>query len=148
MFRSRVRWLAVPVLAGLSLAACQQAEVAHEAVHPAEIEPVETLGVNRLTLTEQAIQRLDLRTTEVREQSVSRSDTPRLVVPISALIYDATGGTWIYTSPQPRTFIRERVDVDYIEDETVVLKEGPPAGTVVVSMATAELYGADFGVGH
>jgi hypothetical protein len=69
-------------------------------------------------------------------------------VPHSALIYDPKGQTWVYTSPQPRTFVRQKVDVDYVEGDLVVLNDGPAAGTVVVSMAAAEIYGADSGVGH
>jgi hypothetical protein len=64
------------------------------------------------------------------------------------LIYDPAGQTWIYTSPQPRTFVKTRVDVDYVEGELAVLNDGPPVGTVVVSTAAAEVYGADTGVGH
>jgi len=64
------------------------------------------------------------------------------------LIYDPKGQTWVYTSPQPRTFVRHKVDVDYIEGNIVVLNEGPPMGMVVASVGVAELYGAEFKVGH
>ncbi len=66
----------------------------------------------------------------------------------SALIYDPKGQTWVYTSPQPRTFVKHKVDVEYVEGDLAVLSDGPPAGTVVVSTAAAEVYGADSGVGH
>jgi hypothetical protein len=99
-------------------------------------------------MTERAIERLALKTDEVREQKVLRSAAPRKVVPHSALIYDPKGETWVYTSPEPRTFVKHKVDVEYVEGDLAVLKEGPPAGTVVVSTAAAEVYGADAGVGH
>lgn len=94
------------------------------------------------------MERVDLRTVEVGEQRVSRSASPRRVVPYSSLIYDGHGATWVYTSPEPRTFVRHEVHVDYIEGDTVVLNDGPPVGTVVASVGVAELYGAEFGVGH
>jgi len=72
----------------------------------------------------------------------------RKVVPYSALIYDPQGETWVYTSPQPRTFVRASVDVDYIDGDVAVLESGPPAGTVVASVGVAELYGTEFKVGH
>jgi hypothetical protein len=117
-------------------------------VHPVEVEKIGGSEVNRVTMTEKALERIALKTDKVREELVSRSTSPRLVVPHSALIYDPNGQTWVYTSPQPRTFVKQKVDVDYVEGDLAVLRVGPPVGTVVVSTAAAEVYGADFGVGH
>lgn len=142
-------WMAAGlIIGGLQLTACQRHQVVHEEAHPADVQAIEGSNLHRVTLTEKAIQRIDLTTTEVRVQRVSRSDAPQKVVPYASLIYDAQGQTWIYTSPQPRTFIRHKVDVDYIEGDLAILKDGPPAGTVIALRAVAELYGADFGVGH
>ena len=71
----------------------------------------------------------------------------RKVIPYSAVIYDLTGDTWVYTSPEPLTFVRQPVTVDYIEGDTAVLVDGPDAGTLVATVGVAELYGADTGVG-
>lgn len=143
------RWLAAGlIVVGLQLTACKRHPAVHEAEHPSEVQALEGSNVKRVTLTEKAMQRLDVRTTEVREQRVSRSIVPRKVVPYAAVIYDPQGQTWIYTSPQPRTFIRHKVDIDYVENDLAVLNDGPPAGTVIASRAVAELYGTDFGVGH
>jgi hypothetical protein len=128
--------------------ACQKHDETHHAEHPATIEKIEGSELSRVTLSEKAIQRLDLKTDEVREVKVKGSTTPRKVVPYSALIYDPQGNTWIYTSPQSRTFVRQKVEVDFIEGNFVVLNDGPPVGTVVASVAVAELYGAEFEVGH
>lgn len=147
--KHRSRWLAAGLLGvSMQFAACEQASEAHKAEHPVEVEKVEGSDVNRITMTEQALARIDLKTDKVREQKMSRSDAARKVVPHSALIYDPKGETWVYTSPEPRTFMKHKVDVDYVEGDLAVLNEGPPAGTVVVSTATAEVYGADTGVGH
>jgi hypothetical protein len=143
------RWLvAVLIFVGLQLSACQKHSDTHLTEHPAEIEKIEGSELSRVTLTEKAIERIDLQTDEVREVTTKRSPTPRNVVPYSALIYDPKGQTWVYTSPKPRTFVRHKVDVDYIEGNLVVLNDGPAMGTVVASVGVAELYGAEFKLGH
>lgn len=145
----RNRWLIVVlIIAGLQLSACERKSGAHHAEHPAQVEHIEGTALSRVTLTEKAAQRIDLKTDQVREAKVKRSASPRKVVPYSSLIYDPQGQTWIYTSPKPRTFIRHKVEVDYIEADIAVLNEGPPTGTVVASVGVAELYGTEFGVGH
>lgn len=133
---------------GLQIGACAPPPARHQTVHPVEVEKIGGSEVNRVTMTEKALERIALKTDKVREELVSRSTSPRLVVPHSALIYDPNGQTWVYTSPQPRTFVKQKVDVDYVEGDLAVLRVGPPVGTVVVSTAAAEVYGADFGVGH
>jgi len=140
--------IAALVSAGLQLTACQKQHAAHQAEHPAEIEKIDGSELSRVTLTEKAMQRIDLKTDQVREATVKRSTSPRRVVPYSSLIYDTQGQTWVYTSPQARTFVRSKVDIDYIEGDLAVLNDGPPTGTVVASVAVAELYGAEFKVGH
>ena len=72
----------------------------------------------------------------------------RLVIPYAALLYDANGATWTYTSPEARVFERAPVTVDFIKGDRVVLTEGPSAGTKVVTVGAQELLGAEFGVGH
>lgn len=136
------------VAAFLVLAACQKHPGDVQAEHPAEVKPIEGTELSTVTLTEKAMQRIDLKTDRVREQQVSRSPSPRKVVPYSSLIYDPEGQTWIYISPQARTFVRHKVDVDYIEGDIAVLNDGPPTDTVVASVGAAELYGAEFEVGH
>jgi hypothetical protein len=140
--------IAALVTSVLLLAACQQPQAAKHAEHPAEVKKIEGTELSRLTLSEKAMQRIDIKTDRVREQRVSRSAAVRKVVPYSSLIYDPQGRTWIYTCPQPRTFVRHKIEVEYIEGDTAVLKEGPPAGTIVASVGVAELYGAEFKVGH
>jgi hypothetical protein len=81
------------------------------------------------------------------EISLLGNGIERMVVPYSALIYDLQGNTWVYTSSEPLVFIRQPVVVDYIDGDNVVLLQGPPVGTDVVTVGVAELYGADTGVG-
>jgi hypothetical protein len=140
------RWMVVIlIMAGLLLAACSEPVVNAASEQPALVEPIEGTELNRVVLTEKAAQRLDIQTTPVREEQMD--GTPHLVIPYAALIYDLNGGTWAYTSPEPLTFVRASITVDYIEGDIAVLLDGPPAGTAVATVGVAELYGADTGIG-
>jgi hypothetical protein len=81
------------------------------------------------------------------ELTLQGSGTQRPVAPYAAVIYGLQGDTWLYTNPEPLTFVREPVTIDYIDGDLAILAEGPPAGTVVVTAGAAELYGTEFGVG-
>lgn len=113
-----------------------------EKTEPATIEEVPGSDTKQVTLTKQAAERIDLQTTAV----VDRSGTT--VIPYGALVYDPAGNTWVYTSPRPLTFVRTSVLVASIAGKEVRLSRGPPAGTEVVTVGTAELYGAENEIGH
>lgn len=146
--RHNYRWMVVlPIIAGLQLSACQRPSMPH-AENPAKVKHIEGSELSLVTLTEKAAQRIDLKIDQVKEAKVKRSASKRKVVPYSSLIYDPNGQTWVYTSPKPLTFVRHKVEVDYIEGDVVVLNDGPATGTVVASLGVAELYGTEFEVGH
>ena len=138
-------WRSVLVLAsaasiGLSGCAAVKPAALPTGEAPASMEKVGDL--NRLTLTDKAVERLGLTTAKVTKGSA-------LEVPYGALIYDGAGKTWVYTNPEPRTYIRAAVTVDRITADNVQLRSGPPAGTDVVTVGAAELFGAEFGTkGH
>ena len=69
------------------------------------------------------------------------------MVPYAAILYDLNGNTWVYTVPAPLTYVRASITVDHIDGDQVYLLDGPPEGTEVVTVAVAELYGIDTGVG-
>ncbi|MGZ4480632.1 MAG: hypothetical protein ACXVY5_00370 [Gaiellales bacterium] len=69
---------------------------------------------------------------------------PQKVIPYPAVIYGVDGTAWTYTNPEPRTFIRARIQVDSIEGNRAVLSDGPPEGTMVVTVGGEELFGAEF----
>ena len=154
-------WVAAALIVALApLTGCQKQDSKHEAIHPAKAEDIEGSKLKRLTLTERAMERLDLQLAEVSMRKGPRQESLQLSVPYGALIYDAHGTEWVYTSPEDRVFIRAKVKVDYIEgvespEENsdgrkmmVFLKDGPEIGTRVVSVATEELYGEEKGIGH
>jgi len=134
------------MIAGLLLAACGQTSSATAGkVAPAKVEKIDGTELNRVVLTEKAAQRLDIQTAPVREEQIKGAQ--RKVIPYAAVVYDLQGKTWAYTNPEPLTFVRQAVTVDYIEGDNVVLVDGPPAGTAVVTVGVPELYGADTGIG-
>ncbi len=136
------------IVAGPNLAACQK-QAGHTKVEPAHVEQIEGSEVKHVTLTEKAIERIDLKTALVREEQVVGIDGGmRKIVPYSALIYDPNGKTWVYISPEPRKFVRHPVDVERIVGDDAVLFAGPDKDTAVATVGAAELYGAEHGVGH
>ena len=138
--------LVAPVLAGLHLAACQRVAEKKEKVAPAHVEHIEGEEVSRVTLTEKAAERLAVALDVVRDERVGGA--MRKVVPYGAVLYDVTGRTWVYTSPDSLVFVRREVVVDHIAGDLAVLSDGPPAGTRVVTLGATELHGAEFEIGH
>lgn len=80
------------------------------------------------------------------ELSLLGNGTQQKVVPYAAVIYGLQGETWVYTNPEPLVFVRDPILVDYVEGDVAVLLDGPTAGTAVVTVGGAELYGAETGV--
>ena len=77
------------------------------------------------------------------ELQLKGDDRKRKVVPYSALYYDGRGTPWVYVNTKPLTFERKRVEVERIEGESAILKDGPSVGTRVVTVGAALLYGAE-----
>jgi cobalt-zinc-cadmium efflux system membrane fusion protein len=73
---------------------------------------------------------------------------PRLVVPLSAVVYDQFGGSWVYVRKEEHKYVRERVEVERAAGEWAVLSRGPAKGSQVVRTGVAELFGTEFGAGH
>jgi hypothetical protein len=110
--------------------------------HPAKLEETDQKGIMRVVLEARAVERIGLQTTQVVEEG------GRKVIPYGAIMYDTKGETWTFTNPQPLTFVRHKVVVENIEGDRVTLSEGPPAGTVVVTVGATELMGAEHKYGH
>ena len=134
----------VMTIASVLLAACGQEAVeaapGGDAVTVSEIEGSE---VQRVTLSESSAARLGVETALVAEDA----ESGQLLIPYSALLYDASGATWTYTTSENLVFVREAVEVELIEGDFAQLTAGPDVGTEVVSVGAAELYGAETGVG-
>jgi streptogramin lyase len=141
---------ALPLLAGMLVGLTEaraanptEAAAAVSAGRPAHLEAIDGSTVKKITLTPKAAQRLDIQTGKVRQDASGRK-----VVPYAAVVYDKDGSTWVYTSPQPLTYIRHVIIVELIRGEDAVLKEGPDVGMQVATTGAPQLYGAEKGVGH
>jgi hypothetical protein len=106
----------------------------------ATVKPI-GFGISRITLLPRAASRLDIKTAEIREDPSGRK-----VTPYASIIYDLDGDAWVYTVSAPLTFVRQEVVVELIKGDDAYLKEGPPAGTQVVTVGVPELYGTEVGV--
>lgn len=130
---------------------------------PARVEEIEgnEYGVKKVTFTARAAERTGVEIGEVAKLQGPRKDSPQLAVPYGALFYDYKGYEWVYTSPEPRVYVRSKVKVDYIDGEVdtsmeswdrarkmvVYLKEGPEVGTKIVTVGASQMYGEEKGYG-
>jgi hypothetical protein len=141
----RLRLLAIGlvlVAAGLPLSSCTEVETeSAEGYEPAELKPVKGNDeLVRVTFTAEGAKRVGLKTAEI-----ARSGRQK-VVSYKALIYDPDGKTYVYTSPKPLSYLREPVEVARVRGDRVLLSDGPPAGTTVVTVGAAEVYGTELEV--
>ncbi|MFF2243925.1 hypothetical protein ACFVTM_07050 [Arthrobacter sp. NPDC058130] len=141
--------LAAAVCAAILFAvpACAQTTAAAPAAvaanEPAKVEKNAATGIAKLTLTEKGVERLELKT-----ETVKAGAGTDVVIPYAALLYDASGKTWVYTNPAPRVYQREPVTVSKVESGVVTASTGPAVGTVIVTVGAAELFGAEFDTAH
>jgi|SRR5215217_3051457 hypothetical protein len=138
--------LAALGLITLGASGCSEAGASNESNAETAVT-VESAGEDqpaRLTVSERAEERLGLRTEPVR--AISGEPGVTEVVSYSAVVYDADGRSWAYSSPSPRTFVRVPIEISSITGKTVQLKSGPPVGTQVVVVGAPELVGAEAGI--
>ena len=130
-------------LAAFLLTACSQGGVAGIVSEdpPVKVEKNEATGLSLLTLSAKAAERLGIATGAVSAAGAGTA------IPYSALVYDKAGKTWVYTNPEGRNYVRQAIEVQRIEGDLAYLSSGPPVGTAVVTVGTAELWGVDTGVG-
>lgn len=68
-------------------------------------------------------------------------------VPWSSIVFDTSGGTWVYESVGDRHYRRRRVNLDHSAGGRAYLTSGISAGTRIVADGAAELWGFEFGTG-
>lgn len=129
--------------ASLLLPACGPSNAEGALDVPATMEPIAGTEFSRVILAAEAHQRLDVQTAEVGEVPGGL----RLIVPHSALLYDAEGAAWVYVETEPLVYVRHAVTVDRVDGADAVLHDGPGVGTPVVTVGAAELYGVESGIG-
>ena len=127
------------------LSACSEASSGYDyetASHhvPAKLEPIKGTDVQRVIFDAEAAERVGLKTAPIRQNG------QETVIPYDAVIYGADGKTYAYTAPEPLTYVRQEISVDHFDGDSVVLSDGPPAGTEVVTVGVDEVYGTEFEV--
>ena len=143
------RWVApvllVPVLV---LGGCTGDDSADPEVtsDAASVEVVADGQPARVTLREDAEERLGVETAAVVAHPAVGGRKATLEIPYAAVVYDADGAAWAYSSPAPRTYLRVPLTITSIEGDTVICSSGPPAGTEVVIVGASELVGAEAGI--
>ena len=68
-----------------------------------------------------------------------------IVIPRSATVQDAFGGSWVYVAQEPGVFTRQRIDIRSVDGEFAVLSRGLEPGSRIVTVGAMELYGEEFG---
>lgn len=124
----------------LVVAACGSNNESEEE-KPATLTEVAGTDLWQVELTELAADRLDIQTTEVTATDAG------MVVPSAAVIIIPDGTYWVYTNPEPLTYVREELTSVYEEDLHAFFEGGPAPGVKVVTVGVPELYGTEFGIG-
>jgi hypothetical protein len=131
----------------VSLSACGEASSGYDyetASHhvPAKLEPIKGTDVQRVVFDAEAAKRVGLKTAPIRENGQGT------VIPYDAVIYGADGKTYAYKAPEPLSYVRQEIEIDHVAGDSVMLSDGPPAGTEVVTVGAVEVYGTEFEVAH
>jgi hypothetical protein len=139
------RWFAIVLVAGsLLLGGCADTAASDSEGDPAaSVEEVSGSEAPKVTLTDLAVERLQLTTAPVAAGPAGKG----LAVPYASIVYDTDGVAWVYTTPSKNAFVRSKVTITGIAGDVATLSAGPPAGTQVVTVGTAELLGAEAGLG-
>jgi hypothetical protein len=135
----------IPVLVAASallLGACGQAATDTAESGPAIVESIDGSSLKRVTLTDEAAERVGIETA-----TVTTGTGGRILVPTNTVLYDENGHAWVYTNPEGHVFLRAEITIVGTDGEKTVLSSGPPADTRVVTVGVAELYGTELGVG-
>ena len=137
----RIVGAAVALLA-LTVTACSEVEEpsGDDDYAPATVTTADPSSAPTVKFTEEAARRVDLTMSTVAGRKGA------LVVEYAALIYDKQGKTWVYTAPEPLTYMRTKVAVAEIDGNRVTLSDGPPPGTKVVTQGVTQVYGAELGM--
>ena len=138
-------------LAGCGVGKADYGEVSQEG--PAHVAPVAgNSDINQVTLTPEAFSKLGLTTTAASGAVMPAStdgstpETPDITVPISAVIYDKDGKTWVYVVDGNHSYQRQAVTIKSVDGDSAILSSGPKAGVQVVTVGAQELLGAELGV--
>lgn len=148
MQRNRLRMVITLVVTGLALVGCAKTASSEESGDKAAtLEAVPGSDIQRVTVAKQAAKRLGLQLAAVEAVVAPGSAVTLRAIPYGAVVYGADGKTWVYTSPTALTYVRAPITVADIDRGRAILSDGPEVGTEVVTVGTAELFGAEQEIG-
>lgn len=137
-----VACLVLAILAATS--ACKEVS-ADERVFDTEVTLTameDDADIARVTITPRGASQIGLETAEVTEAGGRRR------IPYAALLYAADGQhAYVYVESPPLSFHREDVVVDRVQDDRVIISEGPTAGTRVATQGVPQIHGAELELG-
>jgi hypothetical protein len=108
------------------------------------IERVQGSDIPRVILTQDAVRVIGLQTGRITPVAVA--GIQQLSIPYGAVYYDPSGATWTYVAVEPLVFLRQSITIVSITGKVAILSAGPAAGTTVVTVGSAQLYGTEVGV--
>jgi hypothetical protein len=149
--RRRVSMWAMAAAALGALAACGPAATPPSSQAPASVVAPHGSNLGEVVLQPGAAAKLGLETEPIRDAAPIGVDfdqdaPPRVLVPLSAVIYDIDGTTSVFVNSAPRTYVREKVVVADVVGDDAVLQSGPRVGAAIVTIGAVELLGAEKGV--
>lgn len=144
-----IRNLGAAAAAILMLSGCAPSEGAlgEASSEAADVEAIAGTDLSTVTLSAAAYERLGIKTAPVRSSARGTTSAGLRVLPLAAMLYDAEGNTWVFTTTEDRVFVRAAITLHHVEGELAYLEAGPAVGISVVTVGAAQLWGAELGVG-
>lgn len=134
----------------LTLQGCTRShEQKHKGTPPAKVEKHQNEKLPFVILTQEAETRIGIVTEPLENVRLNKQVFFR--IPVSSILYDTEGNTWVYIripSSNLPTFQRREVKLIKIDEKSAHISSDFSAPSEpVVTVGTAELYGAETGVG-
>lgn len=140
----RAAFAVAAAITAAALSACQEVE-AQERVFKSESKLTAAEGDDEhkmVTLTQKGIDQIGLQT------AVVGGAPDEMVIPYSALLYAADGEhAYVYANPEGRSYEREDVTIIRVDGDRVLISDGPPVGSRVVTQGVAQVHGAELEFG-
>lgn len=124
--------------AGVVLSGCQEIPSTKVENQPFTLERIQGTDIHRVRLSAEVAGKINVQTAKVRAAGKDR------VIPHAAVIYNPEGNAFVYTVPEPLTYVRAPIAVRRAVGERAILAEGPPPGTTVVTVGAAELLATEY----
>ena len=126
------------IAAAVVLTGCQEVPSNQVKSEPYSLAPTDDPDIQQVKLSDPIAERIDLQTAKVTRKGTAT------FVPHEAIIYNPFGEVFVYTRAEPGVYVRAPIKVDRVEGVQALLSDGPPAGTIVVTVGAAELLATEY----